>query len=160
MSDSAVNEVWYRAITLVEYEGARFEPGALVSARHPAVVAQPGSFERVIVGANGVVESIRDEPVYLSRPRPAVLMSDGSIEPIAAPPAPPLGLPAGATRPAGPEWVHLVRAHRATGKPRPKLGEVASRMGWDSDQPLRDLCRRLRIKRWYAVHALVASEPN
>jgi hypothetical protein len=31
-------------------------------------------------------------------------------------------------------------------------------MGWESEQPLRDLIHRLHIRRWHDVHALVAGE--
>jgi hypothetical protein len=62
------------------------------------------------------------------------------------------------TRPTGADWIALVRAHRRTDQRRPKLLTVAEQMGWDSEQPLRDLCRRLGIKDWRDVHGLVASE--
>ena len=55
------------------------------------------------------------------------------------------------------KWVALVRAHRATGKPRPSLIEVAETMGWASEQPLRDYCRDLGVKDWHDVHPIVAA---
>lgn len=54
-------------------------------------------------------------------------------------------------------WIMLIRAHRETGKPRPKLIEVAERMGWTSEQPLRDYCRDLGIDDWHDVHPIVAA---
>ena len=64
------------------------------------------------------------------------------------------------SRPSGHEWTMLVRAHRATGAARPKQIEVANRLGWENEQPLRDLCRRLGIEDWRSIHAFVASEPE
>jgi hypothetical protein len=55
------------------------------------------------------------------------------------------------------KWVALIRAHRATGKKRPKLLDVAREMGWESEQPLRDYCRELGVDNWHDVHAIVAS---
>lgn len=55
------------------------------------------------------------------------------------------------------KWRALVIAHRATGKARPKLIEVAEQMGWNSEQPLRDYCRELGIADWHDVHAIVAA---
>lgn len=54
-------------------------------------------------------------------------------------------------------WLALIKAHRATGKPRPKLLEVAEQMGWNSEQPLRDYCRDLGVKEWHDVHPIVAA---
>lgn len=62
--------------------------------------------------------------------------------------------------PTGPKWVALVKAHRATGEARPSLIKVAEKMGWTSEQPLRDLCRELGIRKWHDVHALVAATPD
>lgn len=59
-----------------------------------------------------------------------------------------------------PEWLSLVRAHRGTRKARPALIDVAERMGWNSEQPLRDLCRKLGIRRWHDVHTIVAAWPT
>jgi hypothetical protein len=61
---------------------------------------------------------------------------------------------------SSPEWMRLVKAYRATGKPRPKLMEVAEQMGWASEQPLRDLYHRLGVARWHDVHALVSTDPD
>jgi len=55
------------------------------------------------------------------------------------------------------KWIALIRAHRATGKPRPSLIEVAEGMGWASEQPLRDYCRELGVKDWHDVHPIVAA---
>jgi hypothetical protein len=59
--------------------------------------------------------------------------------------------------PAGPKWRFLVRSHRATNQPRPKIAAVATKMGWASEQPLRNLCRELGVKDWRDVHPLVAA---
>ncbi len=67
--------------------------------------------------------------------------------------------PAPAQR-SGPEWRALVIKHRQTGEARPKLAAVALNMGWNSDQPFRDLTHRLGFERWYDVHAAVAAEPE
>ncbi len=99
-----------------------------------------------------------DDPIVIANPH---LFVDESVIP-----GPPVAtVPHDAetpetARPSGPEWKHLVRGHRATGKPRPKMLEVAKKMGWDTEEPLRQLCRRLRIKDWRDVHALVAAEPE
>lgn len=58
------------------------------------------------------------------------------------------------------KWKALVKAHRATGEPRPALITVAERMGWTSEQPLRDYVRELGIKHWHDVHAIVAAAPD
>lgn len=58
------------------------------------------------------------------------------------------------------KWRALVKAHRATGKRRPSLMEVAEQMGWNSEQPLRDYCRELRIEHWHDVHPIVAATPD
>lgn len=63
-------------------------------------------------------------------------------------------------RPTGPEWTEIVIAYRKTGMDRPKLGDVAGRMGFQSEQPVRDRIHKLGIKDWHAVHALVAAEPD
>jgi hypothetical protein len=55
------------------------------------------------------------------------------------------------------QWIALIRAHRATDKPRPKLIEVAEKMGWNSEQPLRDYCRELGVENWHDVHTIVAA---
>lgn len=55
------------------------------------------------------------------------------------------------------KWIALIVAHRATGKPRPKLIEVAENMGWNSEQPLRDYCRELGVADWHDVHPIVAA---
>jgi len=61
-------------------------------------------------------------------------------------------------RPSGPEWIALVRAHRATGEPRPNQTDVADRLGM-TERTLVKRVRELGIKRWHDVHALVAIEP-
>ena len=62
--------------------------------------------------------------------------------------------------PSGHEWQALVVCHRKTNLARPKLDDVAEKMGWNSEQPLRDLIHRLGFKRWHDVHAAVAAAPE
>jgi predicted secreted protein len=70
------------------------------------------------------------------------------------------GVTASDTATDDPRWRALIKAYRGTGKARPKLIEVAEAMGWNSEQPLRNLCRELDIAGWHDVHAMVAAEPE
>jgi hypothetical protein len=56
------------------------------------------------------------------------------------------------------EWEWIVAAYRACGTPRPKQIDVAARMGFDTEQPLRDRLRPRGIKRWPDIHARIALE--
>jgi hypothetical protein len=84
--------------------------------------------------------------------RAAAVVLGGDMTP-ATPPAEPV-------RPTGFWWQAFVLAHRATGQAQPKEKAVAKKMGWQSEQPLRDRLRPLGIKHWCTVHALVATEPG
>jgi hypothetical protein len=59
-----------------------------------------------------------------------------------------------------PEWIAIVRAYRSIRAQRPSQMDVADRMGFDTEQPLRDRLRRLRIRHWRAVHALIRADPD
>ena len=60
--------------------------------------------------------------------------------------------------PNGPEWMAIVKAYRATKLERPSQLLVAEKMGFVTEEPLRTRLRALGVKKWHAVHALVAAE--
>ena len=58
-----------------------------------------------------------------------------------------------AARPVG-------RPHQGSpgdGRPAAQYMAVAEKMGWQSEQPLRDYCRELGIEDWHDVHPIVAA---
>ncbi|MGD0247802.1 MAG: winged helix-turn-helix domain-containing protein [Candidatus Limnocylindrales bacterium] len=92
-----------------------------------------------------------DDPIVLAHP--TMFYDDPSAPPEEPAPAMPQ---AGDDLWAKPEWLEILKAYRACSDSRPSQNDVAEKMGL-SEQSVRDRLRRLGIRDWRAVHALIAA---
>lgn len=96
-----------------------------------------------------------DDPIVMHNPE---MFLDASELP---PPDGPSALPDASADPssalwAASGWLEIVKAYRACRDPRPSQVDVAEQIGL-SEQAVRDRLRKLGIRDWRLVHALIAA---